>query len=67
MKNKIRELRARLNWTQEQLSERINVSRQTVISIESGRYNPSLDLAFKIAKAFDCRIEDIFIYEEDAQ
>ncbi|MFE5320058.1 helix-turn-helix transcriptional regulator [Paenibacillus sp. NPDC056579] len=67
MKNKIRELRAKLNWTQEQLSERINVSRQTVISIENGRYNPSLDLAFKIAKAFDCRIEDIFIYEEDAQ
>ncbi|MFC6228301.1 helix-turn-helix transcriptional regulator [Paenibacillus allorhizosphaerae] len=56
-------MRARRNWTQEQLSERIGVSRQTVISIESGRYNPSLELAFKIARAFQSTIEELFIFE----
>ncbi|CAG7618300.1 hypothetical protein PAESOLCIP111_02101 [Paenibacillus solanacearum] len=63
MNNRIKEMRARRNWTQEQLSEMIGVSRQTVISIESGRYNPSLELAFKIAKAFGSTIEELFIFE----
>ncbi|MNZ79449.1 anaerobic benzoate catabolism transcriptional regulator [compost metagenome] len=67
MEHRIKELRAELGWTQEKLSEQIGVSRQTVISIESGRYNPSLELAFKIAKVFRCKIEDVFIYEEGSE
>lgn len=63
MEHRIKELRAAFGWTQEQLSDQIGVSRQTVISIENGRYNPSLELAFKIAKAFRCRIDDVFIFE----
>jgi putative transcriptional regulator len=63
LKHCIKELRISFGWTQEQLSERIGVSRQTIISIESGRYNPSLELAFKIAKSFRCKIEDVFIFE----
>lgn len=51
--------------TQEELGDRVGVSRQTIISIESGRYNPSLQLAFKLAAVFNRRIEDLFIYEED--
>jgi putative transcriptional regulator len=64
MKHRIKELRASFGWTQEQLSEKIGVSRQTVISIENGRYNPSLELAYKIAKLFRCQIEDVFIFEK---
>lgn len=54
-------LRKENSLSQEKLAEILGVTRQTVISIEQGRYNPSLDLAFKIAKAFEYRIEDIFI------
>jgi len=50
--------------TQEQLAEKIGVSRQTVIAIENNKYNPSLDLAFKLARLFEKPIEDIFIYED---
>ncbi|GGE69347.1 helix-turn-helix transcriptional regulator [Priestia taiwanensis] len=64
MKNKLRELRMQHDLTQEGLSERVGVSRQTVISIENGRYDPSLKLAFKIAQVFHLQIEDIFIFEE---
>ncbi|MFT4412242.1 helix-turn-helix transcriptional regulator [Fredinandcohnia humi] len=64
MEHRIKELRSSFGLTQEQLSERIGVSRQTIISIENGRYNPSLELAFKIAKVFQCRIEDVFIFEK---
>jgi putative transcriptional regulator len=64
MKNKLRDLRMQQDLTQEALSERINVSRQTIISIENGRYDPSLKLAFKIAQIFQLQIEDIFIFEE---
>lgn len=67
MEHRIKELRAELGWTQEQLSEQLGVSRQTVISIENGRYNPSLELAFKIAKAFRCKIEDVFIFEDGSE
>jgi len=49
--------------TQDELAERLNVSRQTIISLEKGKYNPSITLAFKIAKLFDCSIEDVFIYK----
>lgn len=64
MEHRIKELRARFGLTQEQLSEQLGVSRQTVISIENGRYNPSLELAYKIAKAFGLSIEDVFIFEK---
>ncbi|MEH6944101.1 helix-turn-helix transcriptional regulator [Bacillus sp. JJ722] len=59
-----RELRTAFDWTQEQLSEKLGVSRQTIISIENGRYNPSLELAYKIAKLFQQSIEDVFIFEK---
>jgi putative transcriptional regulator len=61
MENRLKILRNDRGWTQEELSEKIGVSRQTVISIESGRFSPSLSLAFKIARMFGCAIEEIFI------
>ena len=60
MKNRVRELRAEHDWTQAAFAERLDVSRQTVIAIESGRYAPSLPLAFKIAEVFGLTIEEIF-------
>ncbi|ALT79175.1 helix-turn-helix transcriptional regulator [Paucibacter sp. KCTC 42545] len=60
MKNSLRELRAQRGWSQTDLAERLNVSRQTVNAIENERYDPSLPLAFQIAKLFDCAIEAIF-------
>lgn len=64
MKNKVEELRKEKNLSQEEFSSYMKVSRQTIISIEKERYNPSLDLAFRIADFFERRIEDIFIQEE---
>ena len=64
MKNLIREIRMEMGLTQDELSESLEVSRQTIISLEKGRYNPSLILAFKIAKMFDRTIEEIFDPEE---
>ncbi len=60
MENRIRELRQGRHWTQVELAERLDVSRQTVIAIERGRYDPSLPLAFSIAQIFGLKIEDIF-------
>lgn len=60
MKNRIRELRAERGWSQAALAERLDVSRQTVNAIETGRYDPSLPLAFAIARVFDTSIESIF-------
>ncbi|WP_286936697.1 helix-turn-helix transcriptional regulator [Achromobacter sp. UBA4530] len=60
MKNCIRELRAERGWSQAALAERLDVSRQTVNAIETGRYDPSLPLAFAIARVFDTSIESIF-------
>lgn len=65
MKNNIRELRSKYNFTQDELAERLEVSRQTIISLEKGRYNPSITLAFKLSQVFNCRIEDVFVYEEE--
>ncbi|EHP85050.1 helix-turn-helix transcriptional regulator [Methanotorris formicicus] len=65
MKNKLKIYRAMHNLTQEDLARKLGVSRQTIIAIEKGKYDPSLKLAFKIAKFFGVRIEDIFIYDED--
>jgi putative transcriptional regulator len=58
--NRLVELRRARGWSQRELAEQLGVSRQTVISIERHRFDPSLPLAFRLAKAFDCRIEDVF-------
>lgn len=63
MKNRVRVLRAEYNLTQADLAERLNVSRQTVIAIESGKYDPSLPLAFALARTFEQTIEEIFTPE----
>ena len=60
MKNSMRDLRGQLSWTQADLAERLGVSRQTVNAIETEKYDPSLPLAFKIAKLFRKPVEDIF-------
>lgn len=60
MKNNLVTFRKQAGWSQEKLAELLGVSRQTVISIEKGRFDPSLPLAFTIAKTFNCKIEDIF-------
>jgi putative transcriptional regulator len=60
MTNRLRVLRAERNWTQEHLAGRLGVSRQTVNAIETGRYDPSLPLAFKIGEVFEKKIEEIF-------
>ncbi|AOT00825.1 MULTISPECIES: helix-turn-helix transcriptional regulator [Exiguobacterium] len=60
MKNIVKEMREERGWSQGELAKRLNVSRQTVISIEKERYNPSLDLAFTLADLFERRIEEIF-------
>lgn len=65
MKNNIKDLRAKNDFSQDVLAEKLGVSRQTIISLEKGRYNPSITLAFKLALLFKCKIEDIFIYEEE--
>lgn len=63
MKNNLEFLRKERDLSQEQFGKLMNVSRQTIISIEKGKYNPSLELAFKIARYFKVKIEDIFIFE----
>ena len=65
MKNRLEAIRKQRNITQEELAEQLEVSRQTIGSLENGRYNPSILLAFKIARFFGMPIEDIFIYEEE--
>jgi len=67
VKNKLEEIRKRLSITQDELALALEVSRQTIISLEKGRYNPSIILAFKIARYFEMSIEEIFIFEEEAQ
>ena len=64
MKNRLEEIRRAKGITQEELANALEVSRQTVGSLENGRYNPSIILAFKIARFFEVSIEEIFIYEE---
>ena len=65
MKNRLEELRKARGINQEELAAALEVSRQTIGSLENGRYNPSIILAFKIARYFGLSIEDIFIYEEE--
>ena len=64
MKNRLEEIRKKQGIKQEELAAALEVSRQTIGSLENGRYNPSIILAFKIAKYFNMSIEEIFIYEE---
>jgi putative transcriptional regulator len=65
MKNKLPELRRKFGLTQQQLADLAEVSRQTIIAIESGRFNPSVILAFKLSHVFHMPVEEIFIYEGD--
>lgn len=60
MKNRLRDERAKREWSQAELAERLSVSRQTVNAIETGKYDPSLPLAFKLAQVFGAKIEELF-------
>jgi putative transcriptional regulator len=60
VKNRLKVLRAERGWTQQELGERVGVSRQTILSIEAEKYDPSLPLAFRLAAVFDASIEDLF-------
>ena len=65
MSNRIKELRKEKRVTQDDLASEVGVTRQTIISLENGKYNASLQLAYKISKYFDKKIEDVFIFEEE--
>lgn len=65
MKNKVSEFRRKYGFSQDRLAEKLGVSRQTIISIEKGKYNPSLPLAMIMAKVFETNVEDIFSLEEE--
>lgn len=65
MKNKIEEIRKERGVRQEEFAKLMGVSRQTISSLENGRYNPSIILAYKIAKYFDMSIEEVFVFEEE--
>ena len=65
MKNRLKVLRAERDWSQQDLAARLEVSRQSVNAIETGRYDPSLPLAFRIADIFEMTIEEIFLREEE--
>ena len=65
MKNRLEEIRKQRGIRQEELAEAMKVSRQTISSLENGRYNPSVILAIKLARYFGMKVEDIFIYEEE--
>jgi len=65
MKNKIKVFRAMHDMTQEELADRIRVTRRTINSIERGKYNPSIEVAYRIAKTFGVTIEEVFCFEDD--
>ena len=67
MKNRIEEIRKERNIRQEEFAKALGVSRQTISSLENGRYNPSITLAYKIAKFFGMTIEEVFVFEEEMQ
>jgi len=64
---RIKELRARYNLTQDELADKVGVTRQTMLYLEKGKYNPSLVLAYKVAKALHSTIEEVFIIEEEGR
>jgi len=65
MRNRMRVLRAENQWTQAELAARIGVSRQAIIAVENGKYEPALPLAFRIARAFGKGVEDVFLWDAD--
>jgi putative transcriptional regulator len=65
MKNRLRVLRAEMNWTQADLAGIVGISRQAVIAVENGKYDPALPLAFKLARAFGKNVEEVFVWEEN--
>lgn len=65
MKNCLKVLRAERSWSQAELAEELDVSRQTVNAVENGKYDPSLPLAFKMARLFECTIEEIFTPDDE--
>ncbi len=65
MNNRIKEFRKQRKITQDDLARAVNVTRQTIISLENGRYNASLQLAYNLARFFEVHIEDLFIFEEE--
>ena len=67
MQSRVRELRERFGWSQGELAEQLDVSRQTINAIETGKYDPSLPLAFRIARLFGKRIEQVFIDDDAAR
>lgn len=64
MRNRIRVLRAEREWTQARLAEAIGVSRQAIVAVENGKYEPALPLAFKIARAFGRTVEEVFLWDD---
>jgi putative transcriptional regulator len=64
MKNRLKDLRAERNWTQADLAERVSVSRQTINAIEKGKFDPSLPTAFRLARLFNLKIEEVFIDDQ---
>jgi len=67
MKNRLEEFRSQRGWTQQELADQVEVSRQTIISLENGRYNPSILLAFRLARLFQVPIEDLFLYSPEEE
>jgi putative transcriptional regulator len=67
MKNRLRVLRAEVDWTQAQLAEKVGVSRQAIIAVENGKYDPALPLAFKLARAFGKTVEEVFVWEDSKE
>lgn len=67
MENNLKVWRAKEDLTQKELAEKVEVTRQTINSIERGKYDPSLELAFKLAELFECKIEDIFDFQEEQE
>ncbi|MDV2480788.1 helix-turn-helix transcriptional regulator [Methanoculleus sp. Wushi-C6] len=65
MKTRIRELRAKTGLTQEELAQQVGVRRETIVFLEKGKYNPSLKLAYRVARALGSTIEEVFIFEEE--
>ncbi|KAA0009372.1 MAG: helix-turn-helix transcriptional regulator [Thermoplasmata archaeon] len=63
----MKEYRARYNMTQEELARKVGVRRETIVFLEKGKYNPSLKLAYRIAKVFNTSIEDIFLFDDENQ
>ena len=64
MNNRIKEFRARYNLTQDELAKKVNVRRETIVFLEKNKYNPSLRLAYDLAKVFSVKIEELFIFDE---